>query len=375
VGVSVFVDHFVADLGLSRTAVSTAYLLGTLVGAVSMPVVGRQIDRRGVRVVGRAVAVAFAMVLVGMAGVTGLVPLVLGFAGIRLLGQGSLSLVATTTVAVGFDERRGLAVGLLSAVGGSLMALVPFAAAAVIPVIGWRATWLVLAALVALVLLPVTHWGLVDRRRPVAAGTPVAAVAPSLTVGEAVRHPAFWGLAGAVGTTALIGTGLAFHQIAILGERGLSPAAAAANFLPQTLAVAGAALAAGWLTDRLSARLLVPASMLLLIGAVLVLPAVSPGPTAVVYAGLAGAAGGAARAQEAAYFPRWFGVAHIGAIRGVTLAIGVASSALGPVALAAGNEVFGGYQPTLMGLLVLPLAVCVAAALARPPERGRSPLA
>lgn len=49
IGVSVFVDHLVADLDLSRSVVSAAYLVGTLTGAASMPAAGRLIDRRGVR--------------------------------------------------------------------------------------------------------------------------------------------------------------------------------------------------------------------------------------------------------------------------------------------------------------------------------------
>jgi len=44
VGVSVFVDHFIADLGLSRSQVSTAYLFGTMTGAFAMPLAGRFID-------------------------------------------------------------------------------------------------------------------------------------------------------------------------------------------------------------------------------------------------------------------------------------------------------------------------------------------
>ena len=37
IGVSVFIDHFVTDLGLSRSQVSTAYLIGTLSGAALLP--------------------------------------------------------------------------------------------------------------------------------------------------------------------------------------------------------------------------------------------------------------------------------------------------------------------------------------------------
>lgn len=48
-GVSLFVDPLIRDLGISRSAVSTAYLIGTLAGALALPWVGRALDRYGVR--------------------------------------------------------------------------------------------------------------------------------------------------------------------------------------------------------------------------------------------------------------------------------------------------------------------------------------
>ena len=36
-GVSVFVDPMIDELGISRTQMSTAYLIGTLAGAVALP--------------------------------------------------------------------------------------------------------------------------------------------------------------------------------------------------------------------------------------------------------------------------------------------------------------------------------------------------
>jgi hypothetical protein len=44
IGVSVFVDPFIDELGLSRSSVSTAYLIGTMVAALGLPMVGTQID-------------------------------------------------------------------------------------------------------------------------------------------------------------------------------------------------------------------------------------------------------------------------------------------------------------------------------------------
>ena len=100
IGVSVFIDHFVDDLGVSRSSVGVAYLIGTLVGASLLPMVGRYVDRRGVRIAQVIVGGLFAAALVNMSFVQGIVWLAIGFTGIRFLGQGSLSLVSTVTVQI-----------------------------------------------------------------------------------------------------------------------------------------------------------------------------------------------------------------------------------------------------------------------------------
>ena len=53
--VSMFIEHFIRDLGLSRSVVSTLYMIGTLSNAVLLQVigVGRIIDGRGPRLVAR----------------------------------------------------------------------------------------------------------------------------------------------------------------------------------------------------------------------------------------------------------------------------------------------------------------------------------
>jgi len=63
------------------------------------------------------------------------------------------------------------------------------------------------------------------------------------------RRWAFAVVASGFATVAGIGTALAFHQVAVLGERGLSAAEAATNFLPQSIAAANGA-SEGALLDR-----------------------------------------------------------------------------------------------------------------------------
>jgi MFS family permease len=91
VGVSVFLDEIIRDLGLSRSLVSTLYLVGTLAGSFVLPFVGRFIDRRGPRLTVVVVAAAFALACVWMGTVQGVVMLLIGFTLIRALGQGSRS--------------------------------------------------------------------------------------------------------------------------------------------------------------------------------------------------------------------------------------------------------------------------------------------
>ena len=93
-GISVFIEHFITDLGVSRSLVSTYYAIGTLTGAAMLPFVGRRIDQQGPRSVVVVVAVLFGLACIYMGLVTGGLMLLFGFMLIRMLGQGSLSLVS-----------------------------------------------------------------------------------------------------------------------------------------------------------------------------------------------------------------------------------------------------------------------------------------
>jgi MFS family permease len=381
VGVSVFVDPMMAALELTRSQVSTAYLVGTLAGAVAMPRLGRAIDDHGARMAMALVGGLFGILLAAMAGVVGMVSLVVGFTGIRMLGQGGLSLVATTAVAPWFARRRGFAIGVTTAVGSALLSLVPLLSAAVIERIGWRATWVVLGAMVWLIVVPLALRGLIDRPSDVGQqvdGAPVPepddhdrpASQPDVafTRSEAVRTPMFWAVAGAVATGGMIGTGLAFHQIDLLGQQGLTPVQAAANFLPQTGAALTATLLVGAMVDRFAARWVLLVSMVLLAAAMVGLPLVEPGWSAILYGVILGASGSSARALEAASFPRLFGLRHLGSIRGVVTSISVASTAFGPLALSIGRDLTGGYVEVLLVLLVFPVAVAIMGLFAPVPR-------
>jgi MFS family permease len=379
-GVSVFVDPMIDGLGLSRSQIAGAYLAGTLTGALTLPLVGRWIDRHGVRRMTALIAGLFGAVLFAMSGVVGIVTLFLGFAGIRMLGQGSLSLASTTAVTLWFSRRRGLALGITTAAGGAVMSLLPLVLAASIQAFEWRITWSLAGLAVWVLVVPLAWFGLRDR--PADLGQHIDGIPPigrshqatvdvvveGWTRAEATRTLMFWSVSAAVATSGLIGTALGFHQISLLGERGLTVTQAAANFLPQTAAAIAGTLLMGVIVDRVAPRLLVAASMASIASALVLAQVARPGWSAIAFGIAVGAGGGSIRTLEAAAFPRYFGVTHVGAIRGLVMSLSVGGTAFGPFLLALGFERFGSYGPALSMLMVLPIAVAILAVFAPVPD-------
>ena len=186
-----------------------------------------------------------------MAGVQGFVTLVIGFTLIRWLGQGALTLVSSLSISHWFERRRGRVFGLTSPSVSGLMSLSPLILGLAVAAYGIRTAWLLAAASVWLVVIPIAHFGIVDRpsdvgqwpdgdKRPVstasaAVGGAAAARIPSR---EARRspNPGSFSCAASIATSAMVATGLNFHQISILSGAGLSATEAAAMFVPRSWA-------------------------------------------------------------------------------------------------------------------------------------------
>lgn len=377
-GVSPFIDPVMAELGLSRSAVSAAYLIGTLLGAAAMPTVGRMIDRFGARRTIAVIAAALGSVLIGLSMVTEIVGLTAGFVGIRLAGQGALGLAAVTVTAYWFERRRGAALGVVSAVGAAGITLSPILIERLIAHLDWRTVWLLEGLAVWAVVIPVAVFGIRNRPRDIgqhvdgdpglAAGHTAVA---SLTRAVALRTPYFWVLMAGNASVSMLVTAVTFHQISLLGERGLSTAQAAANFLPQTAAGLSTTLLAGMLIDRIRRpQLLVLGSMATLVAALAGATALSPGWSALLYGAALGTAMGVMKAVEAALTPRLFGTDHLGAIRGVITAIGVGASAVGPLLFAVAHDLTGSYTMILWTSIVFPVGVGVAALATPLPSRA-----
>jgi MFS family permease len=374
----VFTEPLIHDLDISRTQLSGAYLIATLTGAAFLPLVGRAIDRHGVRLLVTCTAVLFGAVLAGCSLVGSIWGLTAGLIGLRLSGQGALSLLATTTVALWFTHKRGTALGAVTSLGAAGISVTPIVTERLIAATDWRTAWLVQGVTVWLLLIPVGLYGL--RGRPAAArhdtrppsttnpsGDPVVDSTDGWTVRHAIRTAAFWAIIATVSCLGLLTTAVAFHQVSLLGEHGLSATEAAANFLPQTMAGLATAFLVGPLADRLPPRLVLGACLGVLAAGLLWTPLVAPGLRGVVFGLLLGAAGNGIRTLEASIVPAYFGTTHIGALRGIVHAVTVASTAFGPILLSLGHDLAGSYTPPLMLSAAAPALVAIIVITVRPP--------
>jgi len=368
VGVSVFLDLIIGDLGMQRSTVSFLYTIGTLVGSFSLPFVGRAVDRHGPRRAVLVIGTGFAVACGFMGTVNGVVMLAVGFTLIRGFGQGALGLVSMHSINLWFVRRRGLAVGLAGLGFALATATVPVLLNTLIGQVGWRTAYAILGVFVAAVVLPVCgglfrfapeRYGLEPDGRSRSGAMPVASTERNLPLGVARRTLTFWLYTIGSFLSAMLGTGLVFHHFSIMAANGIDRDAAATVFLAFGVVLAASNLVTGWLLDRIPPRFLLAVAQAALASALLMATRLSG--SLVLYGVLLGVMQGMMTAIGQTVYAHYFGRAHLGSIKGMVSTITVAGTALGPLAFAVGFEQSGSYRPVLTLAALAPLAIAVIA--------------
>jgi MFS family permease len=375
-GVSLFIDAFIEDLGLSRSAVSWFYTVATVLGSLALPLVGRLVDRHGPRRVAVVVIAGLAASCAGMGWVSSWIGVFVGFVCLRGFGQGALGLVNNHAVNLWFERRRGLAVGILGLGMAGATALFPPLIDEGIQAHGWETTYLIMGGLLAATMLPLgallyrdapERYGLAADPAPAddATSTPdaeasVRGVEPEV----AYRTWTFWLFTVAGVCTAGFGTGLLFHHFSILEEVGVGRDLAAQFFVPLGVVTAVFNVGTGWLVDHAPPRLLLGGQLGLFGAMTGLLPAVDTALEVWAYGAVFGVAQGMQQALLGSAYAYYFGRLHHGTIRGLANTVFIGGTAIGPAVLALGPDLMSGFAPILWIITPVPLALALAALLA-----------
>lgn len=383
--ISVFIDYFIEDLNITRGLVSTLYTAGTLIASFALPSIGRQIDQRGSRWMMVAIAIVFGIACFYMSIVRNAAMLVFGFWLLRMMGQGSLSLVSRNVINQWWVRRRGMAMGI----AGMAMALLssgsfPTLLNWLIPRFGWRTTYIILGAMIWGIVLPLGL--LFVRNRPEEYGLPPDGIPPVAGKGEeskgdtlleenwtradALRTRTFWLISIGFFAMSAISTGLIFHIFDIFRDSGLNKNVTAFVFVPMSATAAIVQLAGGYLIDRLPIRLLLTVALIIQALSLIMVPFLTTVELAYLFGILTGTRGGLQMIVGSVIWAKYFGRLHLGSIAGFAATLNVAGSAMGPMPFGIARDLMGNYQTVLFVTALIPAALAIMTILfVRPPVR------
>jgi MFS family permease len=365
---SFYMNSFIEEFGWSRTLVSSLYSAATLLSGCLMFFVGRLVDRIGSKWVAILAAILLGIACLLTSYVMSPVMLFLGFFLARFSGKGALELSASTLAPQWFLTRRALAI-MLVGLGGTAGGIVfPLLNTYLITTFGWRVAFRFLAGGLWLIYVPVTLIFLISRPEDVGmspnntshphddtSSTTSLAEVPSFTQSQAIRTFAFWIIALCIFQMSLVGTGAVLHFVSIFERHGLSMSFAAQIMGIKTLIGLLATVLAGLILDRIHRQhyVLAAACLLQVIGYMLLAFLRSPS-MAYVYALVGGISGGVAIICIGVLQPNLFGRRYLGGILGVSVAINVLGSAIGPVLFGAAFDWIHGYTEVIVLSSLLP---------------------
>ena len=261
----VFLRPISRDTGWSITGVSSAMTFGFLAMAFGSVIWGNLSDRFGPRLVVLVGSSVLAIALALASRATSLIEfqLIFGF----MVGGATAAIFAPMMACVTgwFDTHRSLAVSLVSAGMGMAPLTMSPLAARLISSHDWRTSLQILAALTAVVMIPVA---LLVRRAPAFKSENVAPAVheepqSGITLGQAIRSPQFITLLLTNFFCCATHSGPIFHTVSYAISCGIPLIAAVSIYSVEGLAGLGGRVAFGFLGDRFGAKRVLVSGLLL----------------------------------------------------------------------------------------------------------------
>ena len=307
-------------------------MAGTLASAATLVWLGRVVDFYSVSTVALWVCLALGVACVSMSLVSSVWMLVLVIFALRLFGQGMMSHIAMVAMGRWYSAERGRAVSITSMGFQIGSGIFPLIMVSLIGLIGWRASWVLAAALMIFIALPGIVL-LMKKERIPRGQLPETEELENIrqwTHAEVLTDPIFWVMLTGVIAPSFIGTSVFFHQAHIADIKSWSRELIAGSIAVAAVTTVIFSLISGWLIDKLSARQLLP-SFLIPLGLGNILLGYMDIPSAIIiYMILHGISNGISNTLFGAIWPEVYGTRHLGAVRSIIMAAMVIASALGP---------------------------------------------
>ena len=372
--ISLFGGEIRSALEITPGEFSYIYSGATLAGVLLMPWLGRLIDDLDLRVYAMALVIGLMGASMAMGFVTNVLALFVVLFVFRLTGGSLIHHTAIVTVSRHSERHRATATGITSLGVPLAEAVLPLTAVAAMALLGWRQSWVVFAAVIGVVFIPLILWLLrADFASPSSPPAGMRASAASdrpsgaWTHSRVVRDPDFYRVLPAVVLPTPIMTTLFFHQAYVAEVKSWSLEWLATCFIAFAATTVMASLMAGPLVDRIGASRVLPVTGAPMIVGLLLLAFGSAQGFALAYMVAVGLTIGARYTLSGALWAERYGVDHLGAIRALVHTVTMSLYGIAP-ALAGGLIDAGvAVSAIVCGMaIVLALANGVALTAGRP---------
>lgn len=402
-GIGLFTDSLMGALGVTRTQLSVAYMIGTITSGLLLPFAGKLLDRIGVRLMSILASMGLALSLLVLAGVGRirdlfstsadniLLPIAVAsfaFLLVRFFGQGNMTMVGRVAMGRWFNHWRGTATAIAGVPIAFAFNAAPWIINKLINAFGWQGACFLMAGFIGIVM---TITGLLlFRDTPEECGLAMDGTTEDRAKGppreqlhivhrqftrlEAIRTISFWAFVLGLAAHGLIVTAIAFHITSIGEEMGKTRDQAVMMFFYSSFISIPARFAISYLVDNTRFKL---RFVLMFLAATIACYTLGLAwfntPigwfTTTVGFGLSGGTWGVLCNVT---FPRYYGRKHLGAISGVSMSALVIASAVGPALFSGGQHLLGSYRNASFCALLLPVIVFVLAFFTRNPQRAVS---
>ena len=348
-----FIEPLEQEFGWARGDMSLALTLFTLCLAITLPFIGRLVDRYGSRRVltPSMLFLGLALCLLGWQ-LESLMVLFTVYVLIGVLGAGANSPPYMRTVSAWFDRKRGLAIGVAMAGAGLGYAYVPPMVRYINDAYGWRFSFLALGAIIILVATPLVSLYLKDPPRPVMyAGQDTGGIAARYSGDswtQAIGRGVFWLLIVVFALLSFSLYGMLAHFKPLLTGMGVPSAEAGWITGMVGIAVMVSRVVIGFLIDRIFAPRVALVVFLLSAAGMYVLSTGDAPGFAVPAALLLGLSMGAEIDLLAYLAGRYFGLKSFAVIYGLLFSAFLVGTALGPWAYGAVYDANGSYSLILL---------------------------
>jgi MFS family permease len=328
-----------ASFGLSNTSFGALYSSVTLLSGLALLYSGRLIDHWSLPRFTTLTLVGFAAgcLLMGLA--ENVIALAIALFLLRHFGQGLSSHTGMTAISRAFTAQRGRAVAFIQLGYATTEGVFPLLLIGVLMWVGWQQSWLLAGGFLLFIALPVQAY--FSRFAPAAQADEADTGHGAIVAGrrEVLRDIRFYMLLPLYTASPFLLTGMFFHQVQLAQAYQWSLTALASAFAFYAVTKIITSLIFGALVDRYTSLRLFPA-------------AIAP----FAYLIFMGVNLGMAAPLSGALWPELFGTKNLGAIRSMTTAIVIFSTAAAPVLFSALLDMgvgFGAISSACIGYLIL----------------------